>query len=183
MSCFRCIVIALSVFGLGITFSASCSYALPFDVILQPGLLGQEALYGLSLESGETSQDQAFILNRDTGEIAFGDGLRGSIPPSGAGGTAAAYRYGSESGGGFLNPFPISLDAIPVFIPLDDPSTNEAETGISFFLSGINSLRLRVVENGVWITAITPVPEPATMFLLASGLLGLAGLRRKFRKA
>ena len=182
MKYFRLIAIALSVFGLDIAFSAGSSHALPFDVILEPALLSQEALYGLSLASGETSQNQNVVLNRARGEITFGDGLTGSIPPSGSGGTAAAYRYGSGSGGVVLKPISISLDAVPVFIPLDDPLTNDVETEISFFLLGISSLQFNVVENGVWITAITPVPEPGTMLLLASGLVGLAGLRKLRKK-
>src|SRR4030067_3662051 len=36
--------------------------------------------------------------------------------------------------------------------------------------------------NSVEWASGTPIPEPATMLLLGSGLLGVAGLRRKFKK-
>ena len=40
-----------------------------------------------------------------------------------------------------------------------------------------------MVTFGGIINEITPIPEPATMFLLASGLVGLAAMKRKFRRA
>jgi len=40
----------------------------------------------------------------------------------------------------------------------------------------------RINELDGYGSATTPVPEPSTMLLLSSGLIGLWGLRRKFKK-
>lgn len=54
-------------------------------------------------------------------------------------------------------------------------------------LSGPNYLDEYAFENvGAWVSSAStpvPVPEPTAMLLLVAGLIGLAGLNRKFKKS
>jgi hypothetical protein len=66
-----------------------------------------------------------------------------------------------------------------------DPNIMVDYYTVNFPIDGIKTMVVRnAINAGIGIDNLefTPIPEPATMLLVGSGLVGLAGLRRKFRK-
>lgn len=65
-----------------------------------------------------------------------------------------------------------------------DNFKSESSDGISYttFDTNIDTLTSILITWAVWTPASTPVPEPTTILLLGSGLVGIGVLRRKLKQ-
>lgn len=70
-----------------------------------------------------------------------------------------------------------------LYLNVYDTTGSQHDDGGYLALGSSNHINRRIKYDNISGTVdATPVPEPATMLLLSSGLIGMTGIRRKFRK-
>lgn len=118
--------------------------------------------------------DPVFTLDRETGGVAFGDGVLGERPPAGEG-LVASYQQGSGQIG---NIYTITGNFRPFLIPLSEFfEDNQGNYDLSLIVAGLATLGVQTRTDGVMVQRAGIVPVPGSLWLVVCGLIGLISFR------
>jgi hypothetical protein len=119
--------------------------------------------------------DPVFTLNREIGEVTFGDGVLGERPPTGQG-VVATYQSGMGAVG---TSYPIKVDFQPFLIPSQAFFEDDyGRLDLSLIIAGLETLGVQTLDDAVMVREVRIIPLPASLCLVASGLVCLAALLR-----